>query len=231
MVGEVAGRSPLAERDREVRVLRGVVERAAAGLGGVAFVVGEAGIGKSRLLDEVAAMAAGLGLAVLRGHAVEGGGAYRAIAQAVSRLDAPAADAALRPNLPALGRLRPDWAAAGPAETSVDPALVLGEGLIRVLSRSGAVLLLDDLHWADVDTVAVVEHLAGAVADRPVAVIAAARDEEPATRELQQLLRRRDLTVIRPGRLSPAAVVALAEQRAGRPLTEADRRTLPQPRH
>jgi DNA-binding CsgD family transcriptional regulator len=100
--------------------------------------VGEAGIGKSRLLDEVAAAAAGLGLAVLRGRAVEGGGAYRAIAEAVWRLDAPAGDAALRPYLPALERLRPDWAAAGPAETSVDPALVLGEGLIRVLPRSGA---------------------------------------------------------------------------------------------
>jgi DNA-binding CsgD family transcriptional regulator len=216
---EAAGRA-LVGRSAEVSGLRAVVLAAAAGRGGAAVLLGEAGIGKTRLLDETALMAAEAGMAVLRGAAVGGGGAYRAIAEAVRELPAPVSRAEIRPYLPALGRVRPDWAVPGLPEPALDPAVVLGEGLLRVLPPGGAVLLLDDLHWADADTVALVEYLAGAVAGRPVAVIVAARDEEPETRELRRLSGRRDVTVLRPLRLPAADVLALAGQRAGGPLAE-----------
>src|SRR4029453_2697849 len=97
------------------------------------------------------------------------------------RLNARGRVAERRPSLPALGRLRPDWAAAGAPEPLVDPTLVLGEGLLRVLPAGGAALLLDDLPWGDADTAALVGYLAGAVAGTRIAIVAAARDEEPAT--------------------------------------------------
>jgi DNA-binding CsgD family transcriptional regulator len=208
----------LVGRAAELDRLRRLVTAAAGGHGGTALVLGEAGIGKSRLLDETAAAAAGLGLAVLRGAAADGAGAYRAVAEAVRRLDAPVHAPELRPYLPALGRLRPDWADPGVPEPLVDPALVLGEGLLRALPPGGAALLLDDLHWADPDTVALIAYLAGAVAGAPVAIVAAARDEEPATAALRALARRRDVDPVRLRRLPAPDVVALAEQRAGGPL-------------
>jgi DNA-binding CsgD family transcriptional regulator len=213
----------LVGRTAELARLHRLVTAAAAGQGGTVLVLGEAGIGKSRLLDEVATAAAGRGLAVLRGAAVDGGGAYRAVAEAIRQLDVPVRTAQLLPYLPALGRLRPDWAAAGVLEPLVDPTLVLGEGLLRVLPPGGAALLLDDLHWADADTAALVGYLAGAVAGTRIAIVAAARDEEPATAALRGLERRRDVEVVRLRRLPAADVVALAEACAGGPLAAAVR--------
>jgi hypothetical protein len=208
----------LVGRAAELDRLRRLVTAAAGGHGGTALLLGEAGIGKTRLLDETATAASDVGLAVLRGAAVDGAGAYRAVAEAVRRLDAPVHAPELRPYLPALGRLRPDWATPGVPEPLVDPALVLGEGLLRALPPGGAALLLDDLHWADADTVALVAYLAGAVTGAPIAIVAAARDEEPATAALRALVRRRDVEVVRLDRLRAADVVGLAERRAGGPL-------------
>ncbi|MDP8910063.1 MAG: ATP-binding protein, partial [Chloroflexota bacterium] len=57
-------------RDAEIEHLRGALDAAIAGSGSMVFLVGEAGIGKSRLAAEVAAEAGRRGLPVLRGRAV-----------------------------------------------------------------------------------------------------------------------------------------------------------------
>jgi DNA-binding CsgD family transcriptional regulator len=210
--GEIVGRAA------EVAVLRGVVAGVVAGRGGAAVVLGEAGIGKTRLLAEAGRLAAAAGLLVLRGGAVEGGGVYRAVAEAVRDLPAPPPSPGLRPYLPALGRLRPDWAVPGVAEAFPDPAVVLGEGLLRVLPATGALLLLDDLHWADPDTTALAGYLLGAVAGRRAGLVLAARDDEPGPGDLRRLVSRRDVAVLRPGRLAPAEVIELAGRRVGAPI-------------
>ncbi len=85
-------RSPvLVGRGAELATARGLVDAVAAGRGGALLVAGEAGIGKTRVLDEVAERAAGRGLPVLSGRAVQGGGTFRAVAGAViGLLDDPA---------------------------------------------------------------------------------------------------------------------------------------------
>jgi len=145
-------RSPvLVARTAELAAARSWV---AAGSGGL-LVCGEAGIGKSRLLAETAAAARAAGRGVCAGRALPGGGVYRPLAEAlIAHLDAPAPG--LDPYRPALERLR----TAGPTEPGPDQAVVLGEGVRRLLA--GSLLLLEDLHWADADTVAVVDYLAGA---------------------------------------------------------------------
>ena len=137
--GRVA-RSPLVVgRAAELATARGLVDAVADGRGGALLVAGEAGIGKTRLLDEVAGRARERGLPVLSGRAVQGGGTFRAVTGAViGLLDDPshARAPALRPYRAALARLLPSWAAADggmDAQASADPVVVLAEGLLRLL--------------------------------------------------------------------------------------------------
>ena len=62
---------------------------------------------------------------------------------------------------------------------TLDPTVVLGEGLLRLLralgGSAGCLLVLEDLHWADADSVALVEYVAGAAVTWPVLIAASAR--------------------------------------------------------
>jgi DNA-binding CsgD family transcriptional regulator len=138
----------------------------------------------------------------------------------------------LRPYRVALGRLLPDWfeiPADGGGGPGADPVLVLGEGLLRLLrsigGATGCVLLLEDLHWADADTLALVEYLAGAVRDSPVLVAASARDDWPGA-AVDRLLSAEDVTTLRLTRLSAEEVGALAASRVGAAVPEPVRRLL-----
>jgi DNA-binding CsgD family transcriptional regulator len=221
----------LVGRAAELATARVLVDGAAAGRGAALLVAGEAGIGKTRLLDEVAARAAEHGLPVLSGRAVQGGGTFRAVAGAViGLLDDPvhAADPALRPYRAALGRLLPGWAgiaAEDVATAGADPVVVLTEGLLRLLRLAvrdapGCVLRLEDLHWADDDTLALVEHLASAVAGSPVLVACSARDDAPA-HAARRLAAAPGTVTLHLARLGEREVGALAAAcRDGRPVPD-----------
>ena len=203
--------SPLIARDAELATLRRLVAATAAGAGGVVVVHGEAGIGKSRLLSELRTLAVGAGLTVHSGRAVEGNGSYRAVAQALADLSVPdEISAEFRPYRAALGRVGPAFSAAD-ASISVDPAVLLGEGLVRLLD--GAVLLLDDLHWADPETVALVTYLAEAATTRRLLVAAAVRADEPAP----ALVPGPPMTVLTLDRLGPDDAARLATALGARP--------------
>ena len=62
------GRTPYIGRAEERSLLRQAVDRAVAGAGGVALIAGEAGLGKTRLVDEIAAEARACGMFVVRGQ-------------------------------------------------------------------------------------------------------------------------------------------------------------------
>jgi AAA ATPase domain len=146
------GGTRIVGRVRELARLSEVVADAVTGRGRAVLVQGEAGVGKSRLLEEVAHHAEARGVTVLRGRALEGGGAYRPIAEALAglgRAGLPVPNDALGPYAGALTRLLPDWAAAGadhPASPDTDSAVVLGEAVARLLAElgqnSGCLLLL-----------------------------------------------------------------------------------------
>ena len=218
----------LVGRSAELATVRGLVDAAAGGRGGALLVAGEAGIGKTRLLDEAARRATAAGMVVLSGRAVQGGGTYRAVAEAViGTLDRPelADSADLRPYRPAIGRLLPGWAGADGGAVppaTVDPVVLLGEGLLRLLRAGGpaCLLRLEDLHWADDDTLALVEHLASAATGTSVLLAVSARDEG---RAMERLAGAPGVSVVRPGRLDRTEVAALAAAcRGGRPVSDAD---------
>ncbi|MGK5678131.1 ATP-binding protein [Actinoplanes sp. URMC 104] len=208
-------------REPELATVRQALLDARGGAGRVLVVSGQAGVGKSRLLDEAVRVAGGLHMTVLRGRAVPEGGPLRPVAEAFYghlRRSAVTGSAELRPFRAALERLLPGRADAA-TSPGVDPLVVLGEGLLLLLRRAGGehgcLLVLDDLHWADRDTLGLLDYLATAVADVPVAVVLSARDDEggpellPRLRHLPELIR----VVLR--RLTPDEVGRLAAACAG----------------
>jgi len=212
------GDGGLVGRRAELTALRSAVDKAARGTGAAVFVLGEAGIGKSRLLAAAVERARAAGMAVLTGRAVAGGGAYRAVAAALAEhlRDRTPTDEGLRPFLPALRRLLPAWTPDGtddPVE-GADPTVVLGEGVLLLLrlvaADRGCLLALEDLHWADADTLALVEYLAAAADSAGVLLLASARDDGPRGAGLGRL----GVPVLRPQRLSAAETAALVAAHA-----------------
>jgi AAA ATPase-like protein len=112
----------LVGRDEETGHLQAALASAEAGHGGTVLLTGEAGIGKSRLVREIARAAGAHGFTVLTGRAVAGGvpTPFRPFAEALvsaGRAGRLPVSAELDPFRPALGRLVPEWrqpqAAAG----------------------------------------------------------------------------------------------------------------------
>ena len=188
MPGELRARA-LVGRDEELAEVGAALAALARGEGGLLLVTGEAGVGKSRLLAEVRSYAAEAGVAVLPGRAVPGSAPLRPLTEALlaGYRGRPVPDAgSLRPFHAALGRLLPAWATTdgtGPPDHGVDAPVVLGEAVLELAAATGppagTLIALEDLHWADPDTVAVLDHLAVAAASGPLLVVATARADEP----------------------------------------------------
>lgn len=172
-------------RDLEMAALQDAFERAIGGHGSVAFLVGEPGIGKSRLARVVAVQAAHLDVPVLRGRAVPAPTplAYRPVAEALCggvRTGVVADDApGLTPFRPILGWLVPEWRGDhGRVEGSV---MALAEAVLRFLRVAaddrGCLVVLEDLHWADPESLKIVEYLADNLVSERVLCLVTVRDE------------------------------------------------------
>src|SRR5712692_7305932 len=209
----------LVGRDVEAGQLRAALAGALAGRGGMVLVAGESGIGKSRLARETAVGARQHGCAVMTGRAVAGGvpTPFRPFAEALASALRPGGlpeQAALDPFLPALGRLVPHL---GSRSGEADASLVfLGEAVLRLLrvlaASDGCLLVLEDLHWADQETLALVEYLADNLGAERVLCLGTFRpDEGGAVLELAAKLETRGSAgVLSRARLDPGAVEAMA---------------------
>ncbi|MGD9987278.1 ATP-binding protein [Pseudonocardia sp.] len=172
----------LVGRDGEAATLVAHLDAACAGAGRLLVVEGEAGAGKSRLLRHVADVAAARAVPVLTGRAVPGGSPlpFRPLSEAVLVAGRRLRTADV-PDLVgfggALARLAPDAAAAPP--TAAESPLLVAEAVVRLLRHHGrdrgCLLLLEDLHWADAETLAVAAYLADTLGDEPVLCVASTR--------------------------------------------------------
>ncbi|MGN6242826.1 MAG: ATP-binding protein, partial [Motilibacteraceae bacterium] len=148
-----------AGRQAELATLRAAVARAQDGDPGVVLVTGEAGIGKSRLVEEATAAAAAAGARVLVGACVDLGedalphAPLVAALRDVVRAEGADAVASLVPGrVDVLAALVPELGSA-PGAGGL-PRGQLHEVLLDLLdalaaSGGGLVLVLEDLHWAD----------------------------------------------------------------------------------
>jgi DNA-binding CsgD family transcriptional regulator/tetratricopeptide (TPR) repeat protein len=166
------GGAALVGRQAELAQLESTLDAARAGAGGAVLLVGEAGIGKSRLAGELAARARDAGFDVLLGRSIDLVGTelpYQPFVQA------------LRP----LGNL-------GPVDTQAASKLqVFDEALSLLDDRAAAMpvlLVLEDLHWADASTLDLVVFVSHNLEHRPILLLGTYRADEPASAERMRRL-------------------------------------------
>lgn len=161
------------------REIRDALRRTGTGKGTALLLVGKKGVGKSRLAAAAAEMAVAAGMAwgLGRGSSIGRSVALRPLTEAVLSLVRGSDDLdvdALRTHQPALAALFPEC--AGEPEQPDPSPVLLGEAVLRLLSRAargqGCLLVLEDLHDADYETLAVVEYLIDNLRSEPVLLLA-----------------------------------------------------------
>ncbi|GGR33428.1 ATP-binding protein [Deinococcus ruber] len=223
-----AGRQALIGRSQEQAALLQALDRAGRGHGGVLLVVGEAGIGKTRLVESVLS---GQRVPVLRAPSRETQLAspyapLSALLRAqVSRSPASFDHLPFREQLlPLLPELRLHVPHGGSTPAGFLDAVC---GAVRCLTDDGpVVLLLEDLQWADHATLDLLPSLAEWLADRPALLIGTYRREEMPRghrlRHARQALKRADaLQEISVDALTPPDAAELIAHTLGQPVSAA----------
>ena len=166
------------------------------GAGRTALLLGEAGIGKSRLVEELALRVLPSGLRFLRGGcALSGGGYYRPFVEGgraylheSGRLDLGAERALIGADGPELVRLLPELAGRHlgkrfdlpPSIGESEDKIRLFDAVARFLARAAEseplALVLDDLQWADAPTLELISFLARNLRRSPVLLLLLSRD-------------------------------------------------------
>ena len=172
----------MAGRRAELAELVAAMRGARAGQGSLALVSGEAGIGKTRLMIELADRASAEGVAVAWGVCRPESSAFAPWAAVLRRL---------------LGEpLPPVVAAVDPMAPTAEQGVGadrrrLFEAVTEIFRRASGPMLvvLDDLHWADADSLTLLAHLAAELIRMPVLVVGCYRGDELAIDQLPSALR------------------------------------------
>ena len=226
----------LVGRDGELTRLLGLLDDASSGRPSHALISGDAGVGKTRLVAELATRAADRGFLVLSGRCAELGDSipYLPLADAL-REGTTTPGAATEPLAaalaarPVLGRLLPDrdvvaqrdGEVSGLAQQQLFGAVL---GLLAELADGHPVLLiLEDLHWADRSTRDLITFLSRVLHRERVAVVATYRTDDlhrrhPLRPVVAELLRLPSVASIELGPLGYADMADHLTALAGGPL-------------
>ena len=194
---------PIRGRADELKVIGALVTAVAHGHGGVLVIEGPPGIGKSRLLTELMALADMGGVRTLFGEAFE----YQqtvpffSLFMATLRADPPVGDA------DALRRL------GGSEDLRYWVVDDLADAIRAVAAQTPLAIVLEDIHWADNSTLLALRSLATARPDVAVLWVLTARTGAggPAVQETLSVLHRADAAVVRVAAMTAGAVAEMVQ--------------------
>jgi len=226
----MAAGSGLIGRDGECLRLEELLQRAIAGRGALVLVAGEAGIGKTVLMDK---LAASTDIPVLRGAATQDATPAYGPVVAALRSYLRAFPDGLQHCGPLGEHLRLLLPELGPAPGDVDRT-TLREAVrcafASLSEKQGALVILDDLQWSDTATLELLAELAPTLPELPLLLLGGYRSDElprdhPLRRTRNDMRRTRALAEIALDPLDDAGTAALLEQALGgtpsRPLVRA----------
>jgi len=193
----------MVERDAVMAAVRGLIADALEGRGGALFVAGEAGLGKTTVLEHAVALARGrFQTGIGRADVAEAALPFGLISQALEvLLGGPAG----------LTDLVDRGSAPAPADYFYS---VLAR--LRVAAAEPLFLALDDAHWADPDSLTLLRLICRRIAAMPVAVLVTARPWPPeALRAGEELAAQQLAAVQRLAPLSQEAAWSILSQQAG----------------
>lgn len=187
-------RTPFVGRAAQLKQLSARLDGVCNGQGSIAMVVGEAGIGKTRILEEFADLARQRSIKVLEGACYEGewqapyGPFSEFIAEFARTADPVELRRALGSGASTLARVAPslrqylsDLGEPAPLERDEERFRLLdsmSQFLIAVSHDTPLVLILDDMHWADRGTVGMLNHVARVTATNPILLVIVYRGAE-----------------------------------------------------
>jgi DNA-binding CsgD family transcriptional regulator len=195
--------TPIRGRADELKVIGELVAALVKGRGGVLVIEGPPGIGKSRLLTEVMALADKSGVRTLFGEAFE----YQqtvpffSLFMATLHADPPVGDAE------ALRRL------GGSADLRYWVVHDLADAIHAAAAETPLAIMLEDIHWADNGTLSALRSLATARPDVPVLWVLTARPGAggPAVQETLSVLQRANATFLRLAAITPDAIADMVQ--------------------
>jgi predicted ATPase/DNA-binding winged helix-turn-helix (wHTH) protein len=225
-------------REREMASLLGGLDDAASGHGRLFLISGEPGVGKTRLADEVADDAHAREMTLLIGHCSEHDEAvpYLPFVEILENfIDRTSNLDTLRNELgpqgpelsrwlPKLKNLLPELAPPlnlPPAQARRHLFNCFFDFTARLASQRPALMILEDLHWADDSTLSLLDHLTQRFSDLPLMVIGTYRDAElnvtrGLAKTLEDLIRGRLATRLTLKGLPPAEVAAMLSSLSGK---------------
>ncbi len=200
----------LAGRDRELSTLEGALRRIVAGRGGVVWITGEPGIGKTSLVAALTAAAAGAGFAV------RAGGGDELTAAFPLRLMADCLDIGVDCADPAAVEIAHLMRGDPGAPVVADPVAAVAERMLGVVDRLCAagplVLVAEDLHWADQPSLGLWSRLARSTDQIPLLLVGSCRPvpSRPVLQRLSVAVQELGGVLMELGPLSQADTVAAA---------------------
>ncbi|HYY01323.1 MAG TPA: AAA family ATPase [Mycobacterium sp.] len=201
--GQRLATPPIRGRAGELKVIGALVTALVEGRGGVLVIEGPPGIGKSRVLTEVLALADKGGVRTLFGEAFECQQTvpFFSLFMATLRADPPVGDADV------LRRL------GNSADLGYWVVSELADAIHAAAAQTPLAIVLDDIHWADTSTLLALRSLATARPDVAVLWVLTARTGAggPAVQETLSVLQRANAAVLRVAAVSPSAVADMVQ--------------------
>lgn len=228
--------APLVDRAEEMNTIREVIDKTLRGEGGLVFVSGEVGIGKTRLTREASVYAHLRGMKVLNGRypslfTTDGIPPYVLWSEVIKEYVTvstpeqvwrviglyPAEVCKLVPEVKQKLVAVPQSAPISPEHERHRVFEAVSQFITNISKETPLLVILDDLQWADQSSLLLLHYLARGIQDEPLVILCAHRESDinekhPLSSILMELNRERSVRAISLKRMSPNDITDMIKQ-------------------